>query len=355
MSFRIPFFGSPNPPNGFSSEFENPPPILDSFDIPQSYQMARRPNTNYQNPQMQGFSFQSLMQNLLELLFQNLTQLAQGQNSQGQPLCLFEAPQIANSIPSWMPGQQTAQNVFKKPALYLYPTKPTSIHVMLDPSIELVVDIPRYVPQVGWQVQAFPDGQLIDLQPEATDLDAVRTGEFGMEYLDMVQSTGAYPYIYWEGVQTQQPITSVDEGDWVQRQKIESYLTQLTQRLGFLTSESHDFLEYWVPTLLARPDWQSFKISVLQNEVVDQLFPMTIHPMPAQLVRVMLLVEPNPSVESLLTLKPQCLQCQPRSAQQFVAFEWGGMFVQSEAILSTLDAELMSGLSLEPYLARTMI
>lgn len=54
----------------------------------------------------------------------------------------------------------------KKPAIYLYTTKKLNVNIQLDPYVKITTDIPRYKKDTGWNVAAYPDGRIVDLQPK---------------------------------------------------------------------------------------------------------------------------------------------------------------------------------------------
>ena len=70
-----------------------------------------------------------------------------------------------------------------KPAIYLYPEKPTRVNINLDKSIDIDINIPKYISDKGWNVMAYPDGKIVDLQPGYTDCKKIDSNKFGLEYL----------------------------------------------------------------------------------------------------------------------------------------------------------------------------
>ena len=54
-------------------------------------------------------------------------------------------------------------NYTGKPAIYLYPKQPTKTNIKLSKTILIRTNIPKY--HNGWNVLAYPNGKIVDLQP----------------------------------------------------------------------------------------------------------------------------------------------------------------------------------------------
>jgi GH25 family lysozyme M1 (1,4-beta-N-acetylmuramidase) len=55
--------------------------------------------------------------------------------------------------------------VDKKPIIYLYPNQKQNIKIKLNYKGEIIADYPEYDDEIkGWEVEAYPDGKVIDLR-----------------------------------------------------------------------------------------------------------------------------------------------------------------------------------------------
>ncbi len=212
-----------------------------------------------------------------------------------------------------------------KPAIYLYPEKPTEVEVFIDPKINLTIDIPKYNPQKGWKVLAYPNGLLEDLQLEQTDPESYKKylNSTGLEYAYSSALRGTYPYLYWEGTLIEE--ASKKTNGWiVSDSEIKTFLSARLDEMNFSRIEKKDFLDYWVIKIKEKQKpfyWISF---VLTKEF-DQKHPLKIVPKPDSIMRVLIEVAPLDEKPSKLP-EPQKLESIIRKG--FTVLEWGGYFVK---------------------------
>ena len=112
-----------------------------------------------------------------------------------------------------------------KPVIYLYPEKPTAVHLSFASPVLLNTQIPFY--NNGWLVNANPDGTLIDLQPQYTDCTKIDGSKLGSEYVTSACKTNIYPYIYWSGKSERNPYPKVEEGWIVKRENLKKFMVRL--------------------------------------------------------------------------------------------------------------------------------
>ena len=113
-----------------------------------------------------------------------------------------------------------------KPAIYLYPEKETTLTVKLNLAGELTADMPAYDPNMGWQVKASADGQLI-------------------------VDNKIYPYLYYEA---NIKGNKLPEKGWVvEKSKVKTLISKILAEIGFNPKEITDFSEYWLPKLKEKP------------------------------------------------------------------------------------------------------
>lgn len=221
-----------------------------------------------------------------------------------------------------------------KPAIYLYPNisvpmkydtpaidsyqqKATKINITLSKTILIDIDIPKY--HNGWNVLAYPDGKIVDLQPEYTDCSKLKNPQHGFEYAYRACENNKYPYIFWEGTQVTKQIPNKNQGWLVKKSDVEKFLNSRLDEMAFIKTEKKDFLDYWQDKLNS-VNSNYFLIYFLQNNEVDKYAPMQIKPKPDSINRILMIVQPLDKpvkvkvVQSLLKI----------SRKGFSVVEWGG-------------------------------
>jgi hypothetical protein len=204
-----------------------------------------------------------------------------------------------------------------KPVVYLYPTKPTDVTVSFLAPMQLDTTIPVY--QNGWYVKAYPDGSLVDLQPEVTDCSKIDTSKKGSEYAKESCVKNNYPYLYWSGSSLAKKYVSPSEGWIVSRGTLQESLSSKLDEIGFSPKEKQDMLSYWVPTMLEK-NAPYYRFAFLQTKQLNALFPMAVNPNPTSIYRYFLDWSP---IAFTYDLKPQQLEHIERNG--FTLVEWGGL------------------------------
>lgn len=184
-----------------------------------------------------------------------------------------------------------------KPVIYLYPTETTKLSVKVNPNGGFTFTDPVY--QNSWEVEAKPNGDLVDL----------RTGK-------------SYPYLFWEGIGLNYPEQAA--GFVVKNDNIEKFFTEKLALLGLKGREAQDFKDYWVPRLhgLNKP---YHKISFLKKEQFDELAPLGVSPVqPNSVIRVMMTAKGLDAFEKL----PEQELPAPAQRKGFTLVEWGGVVLK---------------------------
>ena len=89
--------------------------------------------------------------------------------------------------------------------------------------------------------------------------------------------------------------------------------------MNFNQKEINDFKEYWV-SYLSNKNSDYFRISFFQNNIVNEMFPINVNPMPKSTIR-MFMDWDFASKDSSIT--EQKLISYPRTG--FTLVEWGGL------------------------------
>jgi len=206
-----------------------------------------------------------------------------------------------------------------KPVVYLYPKKPTVVHLSFSSPVTLNTQIPLY--QNGWLVKANVDGTLIDLQSQYTDCTKIDSAKFGSEYASTACKTNSYPYIYWSGKSVENSYPAVEGGWIVEKGKLLTFMQNTLQEIGLTDNESKDMTSYWVPKM-SEENAPYYRVSFLQTQDMNAFIPMNVSPQPDSVLRVFLdwkALSSKPTVN----LEPQQLKKFNRNG--FTLVEWGGL------------------------------
>ncbi len=175
-----------------------------------------------------------------------------------------------------------------KPVIYLYPTKKTNVSVSIYPA-HIDQSVPAY--GNGWQVTAYPDGEIFDN---------------GIEY----------PYLFWDG-ESNPPTVDRSKGFVVATSDIGSFLKTSLAAQGLKGSEITDFIAYWQPRMTTSEPY--VYVYFMPQSDYDKLVPMTITPAPQTTIRVYMLYKPLPAP---IIVTPEPLTAPKRIG--FTVVEWGG-------------------------------
>ena len=189
-----------------------------------------------------------------------------------------------------------------KPALYLYPEKPTELTVKLKPAGELTITDPAYNPKTGWQVLAHPDGMI--KHPWG-----VRSNTPGVKEL-------VYPYLYYEA--EIEKVRTPQKGWIVKKEELENLFNEILPRLGLNQNELDEFKEYWLKTLNKAP---CYFVGLVDQKEIERIEPIEFSQNPDTFIRVRLFFEP---LEELVKVESPNLPPAP-NRQGFTAVDWGGI------------------------------
>lgn len=205
-----------------------------------------------------------------------------------------------------------------KPVIYLYPNETTDVSIAFAAPVQLTTDIPSY--GGSWMVRAHVDGSLTNLKPELTVCDALPMHS-GTEYAKQACRSNTYPYLYWAGNVASGTYPHMAQGFVVEKKDLSGFLATSLDAMGFTDVETRDFIQYWVPEMLQK-NASYYRVSFLQTQDVNRLFPLSVHPRPDTLLRMFMDYEPLMYKPSVLP-KPQVLHKIVRNG--FTLVEWGGL------------------------------
>lgn len=181
----------------------------------------------------------------------------------------------------------------RKPVIYLYPTHKQEILVQLDYQGTFIANVPKYDHSIrGWKVTAYPDGTLID-----------------------PRDSRKYTSLFWEGTPDRPINPDLSSGFVVPGNETITFLRKILPELGLSSSESQEFIEYWVPQMEKSP-WNF--IHFADKEYTDKAR-LTITPRPDSLLRVFMLWK---RLEAPIPVTSQTFPRFDRPG--FTVIEWGG-------------------------------
>lgn len=177
----------------------------------------------------------------------------------------------------------------EKPIIYLYPEREQNVKVELLNIENLTHTYPKY--ENGWEVTAFPNGDLIDLK------------------------TGRSLYaLYWEGIVTNG--LNMREGFVIEGKDTIAFLEEKLAVLGLTEREANEFIIYWLPRL------EGNKYNYIRFQTIDEIndnMLLRITPVPDTLIRVMMEFK---KLDKPITVEAQSLKTPARTG--FTVVEWGG-------------------------------
>ena len=177
--------------------------------------------------------------------------------------------------------------VAKKPALYLYPERPTRVEVRLSPKGSVIRSIPDY--GSGWTVSVEKNGT-IDRK---------------------------YTYLFYEA-SLDKKLPLPDEGWSVSYDHLKKWFDENLKQLGLNRREAKDLRKYWLKALPKSP-W--YTIRVVNPAVVDDRLGLAIDPKPDSMLRLLLHFTPTTGAIELNTPATPPPFCR----KGFTAVEWGGI------------------------------
>jgi hypothetical protein len=178
-----------------------------------------------------------------------------------------------------------------KPAVYLYPTIQTKVHVAVSPKGILSYTKPTY-PLGGWDVIANPGG-------------GIQSG------------FTTYPYLYYEAKIQDDAIQKPDTGYVVTYDHLDSLYARVLPQLGLNPQETKDFIAYWHGIL---PKSSYYFVGVMSEPSIDAIEPLTISPKPDTIVRIRLYFQPLSSHREV-----KAPEIKPIVRNGFTVVEWGGL------------------------------
>jgi len=180
----------------------------------------------------------------------------------------------------------------EKPVIYLYPTSEQRVTVKLNYKGKLTCTYPEY--NDGWNVTAYPDGKLINLEDNKE-----------------------YSYLFWEGESDVK--WDMTKGFVVKGEDTRDFLQEKLSLMGLIPKEYNEFIVYWLPQM----ENNKYNLIKFAEEEYEKLAPLEITPKPDSVQRIfMVFKELNKAIE----VEDQELKAFKREG--FTVIEWGGTEVK---------------------------
>ncbi len=175
-----------------------------------------------------------------------------------------------------------------KPAIYLYPTKKTSVKVEIHPRGNLLEADNLYDSSIdGWYVEADTNGSIND----------------------------SLKYLYYEAAI---PVNEPKAGYTIEYKDLFKFSRDYVLRLGLNNTEADEFVAFWQKKLPYSP---FYFVSHLDLKTIQEIYPLKITPVPDNLLRVEIYFKPIGEFQKFDS--PIYPAVSPRTG--FTAVEWGGI------------------------------
>ena len=183
----------------------------------------------------------------------------------------------------------SAETLFGKPVIYLYPENDTVCSVELDFDGELTCTYPDY--SKGWNnILAKPDGTLIF--PD------------GREYY----------CLYWEG-RSSSMTPDIFHGFCIKGSESAAFLEKALADIGLTPREANEFIIYWLPVLEAN----EYNVITFQTDAYTEVSKLNVTPTPDSMLRVYMYAY---ATDKYIDIEPQIFE--PFERKGFTVVEWGG-------------------------------
>lgn len=177
--------------------------------------------------------------------------------------------------------------VARKPVIYLYPERITTVNVQLELKGKLECTYPDY--RDGWTVEAHPDGKL-------------KTAD-GREF----------NYLFWEGSSDFE--FHPKQGFVVAGRDTAAFLEEKLPLLGLNPQEANEFIVYWLPLMQNNP----YNLIVFEGEEYSKRAVLKVNPAPDTVIRISMAWK---ALDEQIEIEPQVFVKPERKG--FVLVEWGG-------------------------------
>lgn len=184
-----------------------------------------------------------------------------------------------------------------KPVIYLYPEEVSDIYVKLQYDGEIIASYPDYDKLIsGWQVNALPDGSLINKNDQKE-----------------------YSYIFWEGVGSEYIDWDLSTGFVVRGSDTREFLQNTLEQIGLTPKEYNEFIVYWYPKMMEN----EYNLIHFAGKQYTDTAVLTVEPQPDSILRVFMVYK---AIDEPINIQPQDFK--PFNREGFTVVEWGGSEIE---------------------------
>ena len=189
------------------------------------------------------------------------------------------------------PGAAPAPIAVRKPVIYLYPERTTTVEVGLQLEGELSAVYPA-MHDGRWTVTASPSGELVDR----------RTGR-------------SHRYLFWEGTRTGWPL-DLERAHCIPGREAASFLERVCESHALTDHECGDMVTYWLPELARNP---YNLIALVDEETYGRYATLRVEPAPDTVIRSFMIFR-----RSEVPVEVGAPPLPRHDRRGFTVVEWGG-------------------------------
>lgn len=193
-----------------------------------------------------------------------------------------------------------------KPAIYLYPKEKTLVNVKVKTKYLTYTD-PVYQSETGWNVIAYPTGEMINTGKNEDSLGNLNS-------LD-----GSFDYLYYESKAPDKLIKKPTKGFVVEYEQLENLYSEILPKLGLNQTQTNDFISYWKKALHYSP---YYFVGIMDQENINSIEPLEINPKPDLVNRVRIYFE---KLDRPIEVSAPTLTNYQQPVTSYHVVEWGGM------------------------------
>lgn len=186
--------------------------------------------------------------------------------------------------------------IYRKPVIYLYPTKKTEVKITLDVNGKLLTTFPKY--DKNWNVIAAPNGQIYDTKTKRN-----------------------YSSLFWDAnVQLPKEHYPYKDGFIISKEKLTEFFIEKLEHIGLNNQETNEFIQFWLPIL--EQNKYNF-IHFLVKDACNEIAKLSVNPKPETTIRIYMEYY---GLEEMVTVNEQVLPKIQRKG--FTLVEWGGAAIK---------------------------
>ena len=142
--------------------------------------------------------------------------------------------------------------------------------------------------------------------------------------IELLDNNKKYPYLFWEA-RPKTPISqlfSMEKFFCFSSDEVGIKLDLVLERMGLNFQERCDMITYWLPSMTKK---KYVKVSFIEREIYDKVFPMTVEPKPKDSLRLAMLFQSVDAFEESSIDFERLTISTRNSFESSYIVEWGGI------------------------------